>query len=368
MKRMAGVEIFAVGTWLGSLGPIKWSLSDLEELVANTNALMTEGTLKPKLKLGHSSEQFWEESEILEGQDDGDPALGKAIQFRIQGDKVICDFESMPDIIYQCIEQELYDSVSAELSFIQNFGWFISAVSLLGADTPAVKVLDDLQAFLSDSSTSHSSGDFTLKFSQPTFKGDYKMPDEPIKTAAEEAIVKENATLKQQYSDSQSALQTEKENSEAKDKELAKYKQQAVTNRFSDEKQRVLQPFRDQVEKGRLMPAMLTKLEDCLDAQKAGFSEESVLTITPELTIELSEAYQQSMPGQEGAGGGAAGGDDGSAPDDKFELEVKKVQAQHAHMSYKQASDFVAMSQPVLLKEYSEWKDSVSNLGRVGGV
>lgn len=366
MAELLYVEIFSKGTWVGSMGPMKWTSEDIEEIVMNTNALMTQGKLKPKLKFGHSEFQFWEEAQVLEGQDDGDPSIGTAYNFKVSGDKIICDFRAVPDIVYNCIKAEMYDSVSAELSYIQNFGWFISAVSLLGADAPAVKGLADLQAFLSQANTENS--EFVLKFSQPSFKGEH-MPGEnnQPKPAAGQAsdLTVAHTELQTKFSDMQSKLQASDSKLEEQAKELQKYKEQAIENDFQGKLVSATATYKQDVKDGKLMPAMLQKIEDHFKAQRASFSEGSSLTISPELVGEITQSYRETLDTTQQGGGGGDLPDSNEAPDEVFAMEVKKIQAEHPKMSYKQASDHLSLVKPAVFKEYSEWVTTVSNKGRI---
>jgi len=137
-------EIFAVGTWNG----FPFTLNDLRKMAASFNALSE--FLKVPLKLGHNEEQ-----DITDGQ----PALGWVSAMEVVGNKLVATFENVPDIILEAFEKKLYRSVSIELDFDvehkeTKYDFVVTAVALLGADMPAVNVLNDLAAFMSASSNS----------------------------------------------------------------------------------------------------------------------------------------------------------------------------------------------------------------------
>ena len=141
MATLRGVEIFAPGHWFPANGPkegVKLDLNYVKRLAINT----AKKGIKAILKLGHST------SQILKGQTDGDPALGIAENFRMQGDKIIADFIDVPEILFRAIKKKLFKSVSVEIRSDAN-GPFIERIAILGADLPAVESLKDLQAFFS---------------------------------------------------------------------------------------------------------------------------------------------------------------------------------------------------------------------------
>lgn len=133
-----GVEIFAAGKWNGD----EFTIEDLDGMIAAFNENKT--TLPPYLKLGHDDEQ-----KLL--QADGLPAAGWVENVYRKGDKLFADFRDIPDKVYQLIDKGAYRKVSIELYHgleimkkkVKNF---ISAVSLLGADMPAVQNLGDILA------------------------------------------------------------------------------------------------------------------------------------------------------------------------------------------------------------------------------
>ena len=139
MKTLKGIEVFAVGKWNGMLfqshdiGAMAQAFEDLKEVH------------KVPLKMGHNDEQ---------PMTDGQPALGWVSALYVKGDKLVADFEDVPEVVAQAINSKLYRRVSIELSIDAKYkGKFIpfvvDAVALLGADLPAVNTLADLQAYMS---------------------------------------------------------------------------------------------------------------------------------------------------------------------------------------------------------------------------
>lgn len=132
-------EILAVGTW----NDIKITLSDLRNIV--TTFFKFGDLVKVPLKLGHNEEQ-----EVTDGQ----PALGWVTELEVIEEKLIATFEDVPEIIHKAFKKKLYRNVSVELDRdVEHknikYDFVLSAVALLGADIPAVNVLNDLAAFMS---------------------------------------------------------------------------------------------------------------------------------------------------------------------------------------------------------------------------
>jgi hypothetical protein len=138
---LKGAEIMAVGTWTGEVGGTNsFSVSDLDALVSSFDTLQLSGRVP--LKFGHNTEQ---------PMADGQPALGWVDKIYRQGEKLLADFVSMPQVVYDAIKAGLYKFVSVEMlgnvrAGTRRIPWVLDAVALLGADQPAVGTLKDLQA------------------------------------------------------------------------------------------------------------------------------------------------------------------------------------------------------------------------------
>lgn len=136
-------EIFSVGVWNGD----NITIQDLNDMVKNFTRL--QGKIKPPLKLGHNDKG------INKNISDGQPSFGWVSALRVAGEKLIGTFSDVPTIIKKAIDKGRYKRVSAEVYYKvksgkELFGKALKAVSLLGADIPAVKNLADLKAFFTD--------------------------------------------------------------------------------------------------------------------------------------------------------------------------------------------------------------------------
>lgn len=136
LYEIKGVEIFSEGTWNGE----KYTNEDLKEMIRAHDD--TSPGLRPFMKLGHDRDQ-----KLL--QTDGLPAAGWIGKLYIQGQKLMADFVDIPDKIYQLLKNRAYKKVSSEIYWDieingKTYKRFLSAVSLLGSDMPAVSTLDDI--------------------------------------------------------------------------------------------------------------------------------------------------------------------------------------------------------------------------------
>lgn len=167
-KSIAAVEVFAAGEWNGDY----YSTDDLDEMVKAYEE--NKQTLKPALKLGHDEEQ-----KLL--QRDGYPAAGWVENLRRVGDKLVADFKQVPSKIYDAIKKGAYKKVSSEIYWDIKLGEksykrFLSAVSLLGVDLPAVSSLSDiLQLYRLESFKTYADKESIVKTYQHQPKKDVVM-------------------------------------------------------------------------------------------------------------------------------------------------------------------------------------------------
>ena len=307
--------------------PMKFTPEDIAQISKTTNKLLVDKKIKPKLKLGHSTKQ------ILEGQTDGDPSLGKAKNFAVEGDKVISDFIDMPEIVHEAIQKGLYSDISAELDFSKELGsWFIKAVSLLGADLPAVKSLDDLKLYLSEI----DSTDNEIKFTSPLIN-----------------IIKDNKMdVEKRLAELEAELIKSKSQNETDKIKIMAFSEQQKESKFEVAKDAILKPYQEDVKQGTLPPAILSKLESELISQKADFSEN--LNVSPGLTREIAQSYtklnKKETAGNEEDEETASFSD----PSEEVQKEVYKVMAS-GNMDYLAASEVVFSANPKLAEKYNEW-------------
>ena len=144
-----GVEILAVGKWNGSQVRM-YTKETLQNIAKSFKSLLTNGELnyEPPLKLGHDEKQ-----KLI--QESGYPSIGWVSALKVKGDKLVADFKDVPKRLAEVIKAGGYKKVSSELYFDYKIGgktWpaVLKAVSLLGADVPAVKTIADICAMYHD--------------------------------------------------------------------------------------------------------------------------------------------------------------------------------------------------------------------------
>lgn len=140
-NEIKGVEIFSAGTWNGDT----YTVDDLKGMVEAFDK--NKAAVRPFLKLGHDENQT-----LL--QKDGYPAAGWIDRLYILGEKLVADFSSIPQTIYDLITAKAYRNVSSEIYCNVAIGedrykYMLGAVALLGADTPGVMNLSDIMAMYS---------------------------------------------------------------------------------------------------------------------------------------------------------------------------------------------------------------------------
>jgi len=129
------VEIFMSGTHNGD----KYTDKDLDSMI---EAYGKTG-FRPPLKDGHHKDE------------PGMPALGWVENLKRVGNKLVADFVDMPKVVYDAIKRKAYDRVSAEIYWGYKgkdgvLPRVLKAVSLLGADIPAIKELRPLRESLAE--------------------------------------------------------------------------------------------------------------------------------------------------------------------------------------------------------------------------
>lgn len=279
------VEILSVGTWKGR----DYSLSDLQAMEKNFYRL--HGQLKPPLKFGHSDDQK------LTGQKDGDPALGQIADLRVIGDKLIATLSNMPEIVQDAISKGLYTNVSSEVSWGamldgEAIGPVLTALSLLGADLPAVSNLSGLKAYLSaeaEKVLNALKGAELVTLSYPAPKRvENIMPDKTALELAQEQIAKLSLEL-----------QTKAQGEKDKDAELDKLRKNQREVAFNGQKAELLSWAESEIKAKKMLPAHREKMDSLLSAQKdefmAGKIDKLSLTATDMLSL-LKELSASRIP------------------------------------------------------------------------
>ena len=136
---ITGVELFQTGIWNGDA-------YDIRDLNAMVRASQETG-FTPPVKIGHMSDEAT--NSLLKHE--GLPAFGWIKNLRVQGEKLLGDLVQVPRRIADLIKAGAYKRLSAEIFWNYTQGtktWprVLKAVSLLGAEIPAVTNLKELEA------------------------------------------------------------------------------------------------------------------------------------------------------------------------------------------------------------------------------
>jgi hypothetical protein len=231
LKQIKNVEIFSAGVWNGD----EFTTKDLDNMVAAFEE--TKDTVRPFLKLGHSTEQ-----KLLQAE--GLPAAGWVGRVFRKGDKLMADFIDLPSKIFELIENKSFRSVSAEIFFgidikEKHFDKLLGAVALLGAETPGVMNLSDILGRFNlrnyESIKSYTKDDDTFNIKQYEFNNNdfpevANMPktereielEQKLKIAedGQKKAEADVATAKKEFTTNDEALKAEVEKREAAEKKV----------------------------------------------------------------------------------------------------------------------------------------------------
>lgn len=215
-KDLRGAEILEVGEWNG----ITFEDEDLELIVSSFNALGLSGRVP--LKFGHNEEQ-----EVTDGQ----PALGWVRRVYKQGTKLLADFSDLPAVVYDLIREARYKFVSVELlrnvkADNRTIRWVLDAVSLLGADQPAVGTLKDLQALTLSRMTRFEHGE------RVTFRRDINHEDTSMTPEEKKEMDDLRRQVTQLTRDGEEKERKMKEQAEAAEKEKLTQRRAAIHQKF----------------------------------------------------------------------------------------------------------------------------------------
>lgn len=347
-------EIFSTGTWTDSAGQKDtWTERDLDQMVEAFRA--TSDKHKPPLRVGaHPA--------------DIAPAGGWVEDLRRDGGKLLARFSNMPRIVREAIDGKLFRQVSAGIDFNREIGgktWprLLNHVALLGGRLPAVKGLQDLQAYLASEKpteavhleplattrgfTRTAADDNPLIFS----KEEDPMSDQALTVLQDQikAMQTEFASLKavnEQLAKDKRELSEKVEAGEKKQKEFeastikaAQERSLAAAKSYCDEK----------VKAGVMVPAAVEKL-----LAGAAYSEKGDLLIGFESVREFAEKGIAKLPkGEQGLHGEGEKSKDETA-DVRWANAVIATQAK-AGVGYEEASRRTKAEQPKLYAEYQEF-------------
>jgi hypothetical protein len=332
------IEIFSAGTWNGDT----FSARDLEDMARNFDELKEK--IKPPIKLGHRQ---------LEGQ----PALGWVESLRVLGEKLIASVADVPPIITEAIKRKLYRRVSPEIYFgykdtttKKRYNFVVSAVSLLGADIPAVKTLEDLTAFLSEMKPD-AERLMSYEF-QFTENADDTIAIKGGSKAMEEKEFNEKLELAQKEADAKVAAETAaREKAEA---ELKAYKDEQEKQAREGKVASVKAFCENLVKTGKMTPAVRDTIFPKDKEGLVEFSEAGEPTIPFSVLKDYAESLQAVKFGEVGSAADDEKKDEaGLDPSAILDKRARELVAAKKAGNYSEACKKVLSDDPAFAKEYS---------------
>lgn len=252
MKSIAGVQIFAEGTWNGTT----FSSEDIDMIITAFDFLNLGG--KIPLKLGHEGPDVREDPRTQF-------AMGWVQRIYRSGRFIEADVE-VPNSVYSMIKEGMLKFVSVELLRNVKAGnreipWVLDAVALLGSDQPAVGILADMQALTMSRSPSIGAFSEVVTFSRTgkaiiNSSGDIKQMSDGNITQKELLERLEALTLKvDSLSTENSELKKFRTEAESLRRRLKETDEQIKERELTQHRNEVKRLFEDAITAERIVPA-----------------------------------------------------------------------------------------------------------------
>lgn len=326
-NELKAAEIFSAGTWNG----LSFTEADLDIIAASFVELAQAGRVP--LKFGHNDEQ---------PMTDGQPALGWVDRVWRDGTRLLADFSALPSVVYDAIKAQLYKFVSVELLQDaerdgKSFPWVLSAVSLLGADPPAVSNLGDLAAL-----TMTRAG-FRCATSR-TFKRDSTNGAQSMAGENDNAELESLRAAVKKFSDENDALKLAREKDQAErlaEKAAAISAQVEAKFKSAIEAKRLLPSARERFIKWT-MPKAAADVVNFSLAEVDSYIEENKITMsdpTPRSTVKAED-------------------EEGKAPDEIVMGRTRKFMLANGEKDYARATIAVLREDPTLAEQYRSMPDN----------
>lgn len=273
-KSLNNVEIFSVGIWKG----MTFSRADLDDIVDNTNDVFDE--LMPYAKLDHDRDQW-----LI--RNSGLPAAGWLTNIRRVDDKILADIDRVPALVADIIDMGGYRRVSIELwmEFVsaiteKRYNMVMPALAFLGAETPAVRNLEDLADWYKKQENFSEGGADGWSLHRPLIthfqsnegKPEMAKDNETLTMAEVEAKIAEavqsvttsvTEKLQSEFSEKEKAYKAQHEADQARIAAL----EEAETKRQEITRKKVIDTFAEtMVSAGALLPAEISLVKTFLDS------------------------------------------------------------------------------------------------------
>jgi len=334
-QTLQNVEIFATGTWNGD----PYTVADLDAMVEASKSL----PLTSPVKLGHSDSQRWF------GQGDGAPALGWVQNLRRTGSKLIADLVNVPNALVGLIRNGNYKNKSAEIYWnyidpadVEKKKWprVLKAVSILGADMPAVTSLEELQRVLMSDNSRHI-----------TYSGQagelrvYTTPDNDGGNMDEKRYQEKIASLESQLNAEKALRETMEGRAVRAEANLATRDEDFAVKNFREVTVVALK------QAGKVLPAEEESLVITFSALGPGSKRYGDKDVLPREMF-VKSLYDRKP--QLGFGGGANGGEDGGDGPAAVEVDkrIRKFVEKGDAKDYGEGKELVKTRFPELWERY----------------
>lgn len=349
------VQAFKTGTHKDMLGRTDtFTEADLDTMVSAFSE--TFPALMPPVVLGGKHEESL------------GIAPGWVTALERRGQKLMAKVKLAPPV-YDAVKKELYKTLSPRIDWNKEVEGkrhekVLTHLALLGKDLPAVKGMDDLQTYFSETSLTTECTDSTRMYQEAINlskdeEGDMDLAQKVAELTAQVATLTAAGTTKDAEHSATLA---------AKDAELEA--SQAVAAAFSEQeskrkKEGVLEEVRsfceERVEAGTMPPAAREVLLEAIGESRS-YSEEAGLALTWDTVRKYTEALGAAKPA-EGEGGKGAGAGSGEGTENATAQLMQKTEAfalEHS-MSFAEALPKVRDANPELTRQY------VAEVGGPGG-
>jgi hypothetical protein len=336
MMKTLTQEIFAVGKWNG----FEFTLNDLRKISTAFHSL--KDVLQIPLKMGHNAEQ---------PMTDGQPALGwvsdVSVNESMSPPKLVAEFTGIPEVVFSAMERGLYKNVSIELDFDvtykeQFYDFVLTGVALLGADLPAVNVLNDL--------TTYMSRDRVHVFALDGVKDCYAAPRHQTFTMGAEMNELDELKIKlaeMKAKAERDALEFKKQRDDWSQAEKER-EAQAVKAKFEADRKYLTDEIELLIKAKQMMPNQRDAILKDISADNIGtrlFAVETIKQGSADKDLNASREFSKGS-------GSATSEDDTSRPDEQIMQKIAAARLTTPGLSFTNAKHQVFRAHPELARRY----------------
>ena len=337
-KGLKGVEVFSIGKWRASTGPVSVDSPMLDRMVENFKELNSVSGFGVPAKLGHSSAV-------------GAPAYGWMSNLYREGDTLLADFSDMDSKLIDEIEKRRYNSVSVEIwPRIEHAGKVykdvLGGIAMLGAEWPAVKGLKPLSASLfadagSEKLELQKEPQVTLKFTQ-----------EEHDALVQAEVGKEKVKLSGEIAELTGKLEDSEKRAELAEAALRSFKD-------DNAKKEIERIVDGAIKDGKLLPKQKAELMAMAEAMTAAASQKFKVGDKEKTGLEMFEDHIKALPGRVAYGErlgskGEKPTENGEKAADAVHARVQEFLAANPKSDYSEAYQAVLKADPDLRQRYAQ--------------